>query len=310
MTITRTTLLDIAKANGSEALNGLIEEVIPAVPELQFFGARPIKGLSFKTLVRTGLPTVGFRNANQGTAAVKSTYANRTYETFIMNPRIECDAAVADSYEDGAAAWMAIEGTGVTAAAGITVAKQIYYGSAAGAGGDTKGFPGLLGIYDSDNLVVDATGTTASTGSSVWAVKFGVQNCQLVVGLNGQLTLSDVRLETIYDADNNPLDGYVQTLLARIGLQVSSKYSVGRIKKLTADNGKGLTDNLLSQLYEKFPIGHKPDAFFMSRRSQGQLQRSRTATNSTGAPAPMPTEWQGIPLIPTDSILDTEPLTL
>jgi len=200
-----------------------------------------------------------------------------------------------------------MEGLGMTVAAGILVAKQIYYGI--GTGGDAKGFPGMVATVDS-GMVVDATGTTADTCSRVWAVKFGPQNAQLVVGMNGQLELSDLRIETIYDASDNPLDGYVQTLLARIGLQIASKYSIGCIKKLTEDSGKGLTDSLLSQLYQKFPVGHKPDVFLMSRRSQGQLQRSRTATNATGAEADIPVSWQGVPIIPTDSILDTESLTL
>lgn len=304
----RTTLLDIVKANGSDPLVGLIEEVVPFVPELKLFGARTIKGINYKTLVRTALPTVGFRNANEGTAAVKSTYEERLVETFIMNPRIEVDQAVAKAYEDGPEAWIAMEGAGITTAAGITVASQIYYGR--GDGGDAKGFPGLINVYDSTNLVVDALGSTAGTGSSVWAIKFGPQAAQLVIGDNGALTLSDVREETIYDANNNPLDGYVQTLLARIGMQIGNRYAVGRIKKLTEDSGKGLTDRLLSQLWAKFPIGYKPDVFMMSRRSLAQLQQSRTATNATGQEAPFPDSWQGIPLVATDSILDTEALTL
>ena len=304
----RTTLLDIVKANGSDPLVGLIEEVIPYVPELNLFAARTIKGINYKTLVRTGLPVVPFRNANEGAAAVKSTYEERLVETFIMSARTEVDQAVARAYEDGPEAWIAMEGAGVTQAAGITVASQIYYGR--GAGGDAKGFPGLISVYDSTNLMVDAGGSTPGTGSSVWAIKLGPQACQLVVGDNGNMTLSDVREETIYDANQNPLDGYVQTLLARIGLQVGNRYAVGRIKKLTEDSGKGLTDARLSQLWNKFPIGHKPDVFMMSRRSLGQLQQSRTATNATGAEAPYPDSWQGIPLVATDSILDTESLTL
>jgi hypothetical protein len=41
-----------------------------------------------------------------------------------------------------------------------------------------------------------------------------------------------------------------------------------------------------------------------------QLQMSRTATTPTGAPAPYPQEAFGIPIEETDSILDTEALTL
>ncbi|HXE53707.1 MAG TPA: hypothetical protein VN541_11855, partial [Tepidisphaeraceae bacterium] len=72
-----TTLLDIAKANGSDPIVGLIDETTKAHPEISMVAARTIKGLNYKTWVRTGLPTAGFRQANQGVASSKSTYENR-----------------------------------------------------------------------------------------------------------------------------------------------------------------------------------------------------------------------------------------
>jgi hypothetical protein len=303
-----TTLLDIAKANGSDAAVGLVEEVLNAFPEVRLGAARTIKGLNFKTLVRTALPTAGFRNANEGVSPGKSTLENRLVECFILNPRWECDKAVADSYEDGASAYIAMEADGQVRASMITLGGQFYYGS--GSGGDAKGHPGLIQAYDATGMVVDAGGTTASTGSSVWAVRFGPQAVQWVYGNNGQLAVSDVAEQRVLDSNNAPYTAYCQELLARPGLQVASKYAVGRIKKLTADSGKGLTDALIAQLLSKFPVGHKPDYLLMSRRSLMQLQASRTATNATGAPAPFPTEAFGVPIVPTDSILDTEALTL
>ncbi len=302
-----TTLLDIAKANGSDAAAGLIEEVVSYAPEVAVGAARTVKGMGYKTLVRTALPTAGFRNANEGVAASKSTWENRTVECFTLNPRWECDKAVADRYEDGAAAFISLEANGIMKAAMLTMGSQFYYGT--GTGGDAKGHPGLLAAYDS-NMVVDAGGTTASTGSSVWGVKFGPQDVTWVYGLNGQLAVSDVSEQRVLDSNSNPFTAYVQEMLAYPGLQVGNKNCVGRIKKLTADSGKGLTDALLSQLLAKYPVGSKPDAWFMSRRSQAQLQASRTATTPTGAPAPFPTEAFGIPVIVTDSILDTESLSL
>lgn len=301
-----TTLLDIAKANGSDAAVGLIEEVLTAAPEVNFGAARTIKGLSYKTLVRTGLPTSGFRNANEGTVPSKSTWENRVIECFTLNPRWECDKAVADRHEDGAAAFIALEAAGITRASMITMGSQFYYGVS----NDAKGFPGLLAAYDSTNMVVDATGSTANTGSSVWAVKFGPQDVQWVYGANGMLNVSDVTEARVTDASDNPYTAYVQEMLAYPGLQVGSKYSVARIKKLTADSGKGLTDILIAQLLMKFPAGVKPDYLFMSRRSLAQLQASRTATTVTGAPAPFPTESHGVPIQVTDSIVDTESLSL
>jgi len=300
------TLLDIAKANGSDAVAGLIDETTKATPELRIGGARTIKGINYKTLIRTGLPTVGFRAANEGFAPSKSTYENRLVETYIFDPRWECDKAVADSHEDGAAAYIAQEADAVMNAAMQYLSSQFYYGTT----NDAKGFPGLLAAYDSTNLVVDAGGTTADTGSSLWAVRFSLKDVVWVWGQDGALKLSDVMIERLTDANSNPFTGYVQEILARPGLQVGNKRCIGRIKKLTADSGKGLTDARIGSLLAKFPVGLGPTALFCSRRSLEQLRASRTATNATGAEAPMPTEVLGVPLYATDAIIDTEALTL
>lgn len=312
------TLLDMAILNGSDAVAGLIDEASKAHPEITGMingvrlgnvgASRTIKGLHYKTKVRKTLPTSGFRNANEGAAATKGVYENRLVETYILNPRWECDKAVADRYEDGPEAFIAEEGTGITEASMQTLATQFYYGAANG--GDAKGHPGLIDSYDSTNMVVDAGGTTATTGSSVWAVRWGLKDAIWVWGNDGALELSDVSLERILDGSSNPFTAYCQELLAYPGLQVGSLRSIGRIKKLTADSGKGLTDALISQLLSKFQVGFLPDVLFMSRRSLQQLQASRTATNPTGAPAPFPTESFGIPIAVTDAIINTEALTL
>ena len=307
--MTMPTLLDIAKANGSDAVVGLVEEGARAHPELLLAPARTIKGLNYKTLVRTAVPTGGsFRDANEGVAASKSTFINRLVEAYIFNRRWECDKAVADSYEDGAAVYIALEGAAQMEGGMQDLASQFYYGT--GVGGQAKGFPGLLAAYDATNMVVDAAGTTATTGSSVWAVRFGPKHVTWVWGLNGQMALSDVREESALDAEDNKFTASIQELLARPGLQVGSTYSIARIKKLTADSGKTLTDALIAQLLAKFPVGTRPDVLFMSRRSLYQLQGSREAVNATGAPAPIPMEAFGVPIAPTDAILDTEALTL
>jgi hypothetical protein len=95
--------------------------------------------------------------------------------------------------------------------------------------------------------------------------------------------------------------------------------SVGRILNVTVDSGKTASDSLISQLLEKFPVGFTPDAFFMSRRSHGQLSRSRPVTifsqpgvapgaNSRTPPifATSVPDFNGIPVVVTDSILNTD----
>lgn len=311
------TLLDVAKRNAADSTVGLIDEASRQVPEITGMvysrgqmltvpnvgAARTIKGTQYKTLVRTSLPTAGFRAANTGVAASKSTYENRLVECFILNPRWECDVAVANSNEDGAEAYIAEEAEAITAAALMALGKQFYYGR--NTGGDAAGHPGLIDAVDAE-LIVDATGSTANTGSSVWAVSFGPKKVQWVLGDEGSLDVSDVRIGDVVDVNGYRFSAYIQEMLAHVGVQVGTKYSVGRIKNVTAQAGKTLTDAMLGSLLSKFPVGFMPDCFFMSRRSLEQLRSSRTATNATGAEAPTPTEAHNVPIIPTDSILDTE----
>lgn len=305
--MTRPSLLDVATFQNVDA-SAIIEEVIKMVPEIGLLPWDTIPGQQYRTIVRTSDPTAAFRAANNGPTASKSTFENRLVETFILNPRWECDKAVADVHPKGAAYYIGVEAVGILRAAMKTLASQMYYGT--GAGGDTAGFPGLLAAYDTTNMEVDAGGTTASTGSSVWMIKRGEEDVKGLIGGNGVLDVSDVRIGDITGQNSSTLTAYIQELLGWFGLQVGNKWSVGRIKKLTADSGKSLTDSLLSQLLEKFPAGHEPDVILMSRRSRGQLQRSRTTYSPTGQPAPLPTEYEGIPIVITESILNTEALTL
>lgn len=313
------TLLDVAKANGNDKVVGLIEENLTAAPEIRIFPARTVKGTSFTTLKRTDFPTTGFRAANEGIATGKSAYAKQICELFIFGGAINLDLAVAKAHEDGISAFEMMESSGVMRSALINLGKQIWYGTA----NDAKGFPGIKTLLPHtaalgfSTNVVDATGSTAATASSCYAVKFGNQDAHVVVGDNGNFELPPFADQQLTDAAGNPYAGRVSNLTAWTGLHVGNLNCVGRIYNLTADSGKGLTDALLSQLIEKFPVGFTPDAFFVSRRSRGQLQRSRTATifSQVGvAPrggnnaniAPLPTEYEGIPIIATDSILNTD----
>ena len=307
-----TTLLDLAKLNGADPVVGLIEEVATASPEVVTIPARTIRGTSYKTVVRNSRPSVAFRSANEGTAATKSNFAERLVEAFILSARIEVDKAVARGYEDGPEALQAIEGAGVMRAALSTVGSQTIYGRNAG----SKGFIGLQEFITTfgDELVVDAGGTTSGTGSSVYAIKAGNQGVQYVYGNGTSFELSPFREGDATDANGNRFAAYIADLTAWVGLQCVNKYAIGRIKKCTADSGKGVTDAKIAELLSKFPVGERPTHLLMSRRSAFQLQTSRTMTPSTkqeaftGILPGVPTESFGIPIIITDSIADNEAL--
>jgi hypothetical protein len=315
--MSRLTLLDVAKQNSSDQVVGLVEENLSSAPEVNMFPVRTIEGTGYKTLVRSGLPTVDFIAASAGIANSKSTFENKYFECGILGGRVEIWKTILDSPENGPASDLrAIEASGVMEAAIRKVGRQIFYGTTAL--GSAKGFAGLVSFVHAD-LIHDATGASANTGSSVYMVKFGPQNVQLIMGRNGTMSLSDFRVESLTDADGNKGPGEVADLASYIGLQSASKNSVVRIKNLTAENNKTLTDAMLSAALNKFPAGIVPDVIFMSRRSRQQLQAARAALvalrgqakNDIGgsmAYAPTPTDFEGIPIVATDSILDTEPI--
>lgn len=298
------TIVDIAKLNATEGLDGLVDDTIVTCPELQLCPARTIKGTEYKQLVRVELPQTSFRNANNGTDATKGRYENRLFECNIFNPRWMIDKAIALAHQDGVAALLSLEADSVLKGAWVTLGKQFYYGAAGG--GDALGHPGLLQMYDSDNMLLDAQGTTANTGSSVWAVTFGENECQWLIGQDGDLGVTDPAEIQALGENGKMLTHIFQEMLAHIGLKMGSKKAVARIKNLTAETGHGLTDQRLDDLCALFPAGRKPDALLMTRRSRKQLRQSRTATTVTGTMAPQPEEFDDIPIIVTDSLLNTE----
>ena len=295
--MSRQTILDILKHKANDGVIPIVDEATLAIPEIRVFAADPIKGTSYRTLIRKSLPTVTFRSANEGVTASKSAYENRRIEAYCINPRFETDEIVAMEHPQGVAGSLAEEGIAQTEAAWLQVARQLWIGQT----NDAKGFPGFPDLVHS-SLVTDVAGGTTAARSSVWGVKFGPTNCRFVLGHNGKFSLDDPRRETLYDADDKPFTGWVQEMLGFIGLQVASIYSVGRIKGLTQDSGKTLTDDVVATWLTKFPANKLPDALFMTKVQLEELRKSRTATNATGAPAPRPTECHGIPIHVSEAI--------
>ena len=312
------TLLDIAKLNGNDKVVGLIEENLTAAPELSVFPMRTIAGTNYYTVKRTGFPSVGFRAANAGVVPSKSTFAKQLVECYILSGAIEVDKAVAMAHEDGQEAFEMIESSGVMKQALIELGSQIWYGVST----DSAGFPGIKAATPTTHsIILNSGGSDADVQSSAYFVKFGPQNVQLIAGRNTTFELSDFRDQQIVDAADSTrrLAGRVADLTAWAGLQIGNVNCVGRIYNIGADTETGdtLTDAKIAQLLALFPVGYVPDAIFMSRRSRSQLQRSRTVTINSGPGsakagggleivAPVPDSAFGIPIIASDSILNTD----
>jgi hypothetical protein len=310
-------MLDLAKKTGSDTVVGLVEQNLAIYPEARLFPSRTIAGTSFKALLRTDYPDPGFRLVNEGTETLKSSYENRMAECFFLDGQMQVDEAEDGADNGDVARLMDLEAQGMMKGVMRRIGKQVWYGTGLE---DVKGFPGAVQVVDS-TLVVDAAGTTASTGSSVYLVIFGNQNVQLLFGKNRILSMPEWTRQRITTSSKH-FFAWVTNISGWVGTQWINTYSLGRIKKLTADSGKGLTDTLVADLIGKFPndTDFSNAGLFMSRRSARQLQQSRTATavynfgsrtaSGNDIQAPWPTDSNGIPIYLTSGLRDTEELTL
>ncbi|TWT51835.1 hypothetical protein KOR42_33080 [Thalassoglobus neptunius] len=308
------TLADIAKINDKNLADIEVTDLLDDAPVLKVLGAdESSNGESHKYTKETGAPVVGFRAANDGRENKASADTLVTIALKILDASFTVDKAVADIHNKGPEYILAREGRRHLKAAMAGAEAQFFYG----VGADSAGFAaladnaGLNGL--SDAMVVNATGTTADTGSSVWAIRTNDSGSDLMAIGGGRgnsgFNIEWGETEVIRAAGSTGFyPAYFTPISAWMGLQIGSAYSVGRIANLTADAGKGLTDDLIAELLSKFPATRKPNLLAMSRRSLLQLQQSRTATNATGAPAPFPTESHNVPIVVTDSIGNTEAL--
>lgn len=298
------TMIDIAKRQGADRTVGLIEDVQTYAPEATLFPARTITGTNFKTLIRTAYPKSQFRKPNTGVDTGKSTWTNKQVECAYLDGQLNIDQSVADADDRGADALLADEETGQMKSHLINIGRQIWYGANKKFNGQQDGFVGALEVVD-PNFVLDATGNDANLCSSVFFVKFGVDACQLIFGKSNTIRVGKWVQQKV-TVNNQQQTAWLNSLEGWVGAQWVSKNCLSRIKNVSP--GKPLTDNLAYQLLALLPVGFRPDAAFMSRRSQEYLRQSRI-TALLPAP-PTPESIAGIPIKVTDSIADTEPVNL
>ncbi len=287
-----------------------VTDLVQAVPLVDALMLEPSSnGETHKYNKETGAPVVGFRAANAGRDFDSSIDAVTTVTLKLLDFSWAVDKGVADIWrKGGSAALIAREGMRHLKAAMVHFEKQLIYGTVSP--GDSGGFTGMIEAATvnalADDMVVNANGDTASTASSCWAIAMGPNDVMGVVNGDGEFSLGDTVVQDIVDGTGKHFPAYYTPACTWLGLQVGSIYSMGRIVNITADANDGLTDDRISDLLSKFPITHRPNRLFCTRRSLKQLQLSRTATSPTGAPAPFPDNAFGVPITLLESLTDTE----
>jgi hypothetical protein len=303
------TMLDIAARTNNDQVVGLIEDVTTYSPEFRAFPVRPIAGVTYLVGRRTALPASGFRDANEGIAAGDSSFVQELKQCYFLDAQMTVDEAIVKADDRSLGDILAQEGAGALESAINTIGAQCYYGTSANA----KGFAGLASQISDDTVYAGGTSNTASA----YLVDLSIQGVHFVIGNNGAIEMPEWMKQRVTDGSANPYMAWVSNLSSWIGLQVGSAKSVYRVRGIDATNK--LTDALGSKALSNVPIARRNRGtlrWLMNSTAAYSLQLSRSAVGqvdagATGLPAfaPMPTELAGIPIILTDSLLNTETTT-
>jgi len=256
----------------------------------------------------TQAPDVGFRAENNGREYSHSVDETVTVTCKILDFSWRVDQANADAHPRGREYLIALEGARHLAAALYKLESQIFYGT--GTGGSSAGFSGFMNstFLDAvaDEMVINAGGSTANVQSSAYAVRVGGNDVKLVTPMAQGISLGETTIIQAAGA-TGWYPAYFTPASLYIGLQMGGKYSIGRIANLTqTDAGKDLTDDLAAEVRKLFPAGRKPQYLVANSDRWEALRKSRTATNPTGAPAPLAETVFGMTAVETDAILSTE----
>lgn len=305
------TLLDVTKLDAGVGYP-VINEVIAAFPEVNAFPVETIVGSTMEVSVLKTLPTVQFRNANEGVTRSKPDFETRPFQTFILDAQVAVDVQGVLQASKDQARFLQNQAMPFMRAALQLISKQIVYGNnaanAALVSQDAKGFPGLINQYSADSShEYDVTGTGATT-SSVWFLQVAPDTMNITFGNAQSITMAaDWKEETVYDSNNKPFQALTNWINGRCGFLLKNKNSAVRIKNIGTAANKTLTDAIMYLGLQKCEeLGMQPNLIIGSPRSFEQLRAARTATSPSGAPAPKIREWEGIPVISSINVRNTE----
>lgn len=297
------TLADLAKINDLNARDAGATEVFNAAPMLAALHAiESTNGATHTYTKYTGAPVVGFRKANAGRDHSKSADALVTLALEILDASFNVDKMIAEANKKlGVSGHMAREAYRHLKQAFRVGEEQMIYGT------DDDGFTGLVDSYaytDSPH-VVNAAGGASGDRTSVWAIRTVPDESGVCAVLgSGEIQISEYFMQMLSDGYGKKYPAYVQPIDGWLGMQVATANCVARL--VNVGGTKPLDDKMLSDLLEEFEEEAPATHIVMNRHARGQLRNSRTATNATGANAPLPTEFDGVPIITTSSIKKNE----
>jgi hypothetical protein len=307
------TLAGLVQYNDRNLSDAEISDLLQDAPLMAALHSQPASnGTLHKYLKLTTASSAAFRAANAG---LDKTFSEDTLVTdtlAILDGSFHVDVALADESKIGADAYLERELNRTMRSVFFAAEQQVIYGT----GSDATGFAGLSDDAQldalADAMVNNAGGTTADVQTSVFLLRSGMEDVSFILGNNGQIVVDDDPkiVPWVATAGASPtFPAYYVPVTGYSGFQIGGARSAARIANVHATDNAGansLTDDMIYDALALFPAGRQPNIIAMNRAALAMLRKSRTAVNQTGAPAPRPTEVDGIQIVVTDAITSTE----
>jgi len=270
-------------------------------------------GTQHKYVRQTVASASAFRAVNAGLAKTYSQDEQVTDTLKYLDGSFYVDVAIADGYKDGPEAYIQKELMRTMRQRLFALEQQVLLGTNA----DASGFVGLQDDTQLDAIadamvLAPANPGAASANTSIYLIRHSDEDCAVVLGNNGEIVVGETVTQMVYEdptTNANSYAAYYTPVGGYAGFQLGGAYSASRLCNInTADTTAtdALTDDDIYASLALFPAGRQPNAIVMNRTALQLLRNSRTAVNATGAPAPRPTEVEGIPIITTDAITSAE----
>ena len=265
-------------------------------------------GTTHKMTLKTGAPSAQFRAINEGIVNTAGTELTLDMSLKFLDAGIVEDVALVTADSKGKEHYMNKRAMESLDAGFSSVEYQLIRGIGWGAAG-CKGLADYISLYK--GMTYDAGG---AGGERVYFMVMAENAVCGVVGNEGEFAdgeiyqtrvTTDVATGAGYEAYGLPINGY-------LGLQVAGLYSLAMGFNFDGTSTHDVTDKACGRIFNKFPSAVQPkvNGILMSRAGRLQLQESRTYTSATGTRAPLPTEWEGIPIYVSDACAsDTSTIT-
>lgn len=314
------TLADWAKRTDPDGKVPTIVELLsqtnPVLTDMRFVEGNLPTGN--RTTVRTGLPAATWRLLNYGVPSSKSTTAQVTDSTGMLETYAEIDKSLAD-LNGNTAEFRLSEDNAFLEAMNQQMAETVFYG-------DTRinpqRFTGLSARYNDKSAknaqnIIDAGGT-GSNLTSIWLVVWGSNTVHGIFpkGQKAGLSHQDLGEQTLKDANGGQYQGYRTHYKWDNGLTVRDWRYVVRIAnidttKLGADDGPNIAKLMVQALHRIPNLQMGTAVFYMNRDAAEYLDLQATEKASLAITVKETegifwTSFRGVPVRTCDALLSTE----